>query len=176
MDKWGFTSAKFCEVFLKKGGFAELQFWSCKFPYQFMLWRWRNFKPRSSRSLCIKRSRNKDEPSDVQRAPKASPGRFWASPHAPKPETSQKAAPNFSEETENFSEVWDQTSQKLATNFSEVQKYYLRQSLGSATELLRTPRKLLRSLGANFSEVTRSRVRIPILASGSDYGSGGPSV
>ena len=44
MDKWGFTSAKFCEVFLKKGGFAELQFWSCKFPYQFMLWRWRNIK------------------------------------------------------------------------------------------------------------------------------------
>ena len=68
------------------------------------------------------------------------------------------------------------TSQKCGTKLlrrrhqssQKFRKYSGRQFLGPPAKLLRTPRKLLRTLDTNFSEVTRGAIRISSAASGAN--------
>ena len=68
------------------------------------------------------------------------------------------------------------TSQKCGTKLlrrrhqssQKFRKYSGRQFLGPPAKLLRTPRKLLRTLDTNFSEVTRCAIRISSAASGAN--------
>ena len=68
------------------------------------------------------------------------------------------------------------TSQKSGTKLlrrrhqssQKFRKYSGRQFLGPPAKLLRTHRKLLRTLDTNFSEVTRGAIRISSVASGAN--------
>ena len=141
MDKWGFTSAKFCEAFLKKGEIAELQFCSFKFQCRLMRWRWHDFEMRLTRILRNNKLNDKHEPSDVRELPELRPGGSGPRPAPPSQELLRRRRQSSQKRQRDFSEVQDQTSQKATPKFSEVRNDDGRQFWGPTTKLLRTPRQ-----------------------------------